>query len=54
MSKKVYPEWNEIQYDIDKGDLLGIIDMAIQIGIEQAIEDYIKDNYEPVIIREGD
>ena len=51
---KVYPEWDEIKHDIDKHDLLIIVEMGLELGIDKAIEDYIKDNYEPVIIREGD
>jgi len=49
---KVYPDWDEIKNDIDKNDLLAIIEIGIDIGLTYAIQDYIKDNYEPIIIKE--
>lgn len=48
---KVYPDWDEIKNDIDKNDLLAIIEIGIDIGLTYAIQDYIKNNYEPIIIK---
>lgn len=49
-----YPSWKEIKCEVSKTDLLDIISAAQDVGIDQAIEDYIKENYEAVLVPDID
>lgn len=51
---KEYPEWDEIKGEVCKVDLLAIVEMAIEVGIEDAIQGYIEANYEPILIKDMD
>jgi hypothetical protein len=60
MKTKIYPKWEDIinetymsrnhglQYNVSRSDLEDIIEMAREIGIDQAIQDFIEANYEPI------
>jgi hypothetical protein len=60
MKTPIYPKWEDIinetymsrnhglQYNISRSDLEDIIEMAREIGIDQAIQDFIEANYEPI------
>jgi len=45
MTSSTYPTWNEIKDEISKDDLLEIMDTALEIGLDEAIKDYIEATY---------
>lgn len=49
-----YPSWSEISGDLSRSELLSIIEVGFDVGLDQAIQDYIKDNYDPVIVDDID
>jgi hypothetical protein len=59
MKTPIYPKWEDIisethmmshvlQYNVSRSDLIDIIEMAREIGINEAIQDFIEANYEPI------
>ena len=40
-----YPTYQEIKEEISKDDLLEIMETALEIGLEEAIKDYIEASY---------
>lgn len=45
MNCDTYPTWNEIKDDISKKDLIEIMDTALELGLDVAIQDYIEATY---------
>ncbi|MEN4053284.1 hypothetical protein [Sulfurimonas sp. NWX79] len=45
MQTQTYPTWNEIKDEVSKEDLLEIMDAALDIGLEEAITEYIEATY---------
>jgi hypothetical protein len=59
MKTPIYPKWEDIinethmmshvlQYNVSRSDLIDIIETAREIGIDEAIQDFIEANYEPI------
>jgi len=51
MKYPVYPKWNDIKRKLNKWELIEIIDFALDrndIILEDIIDDYIKDGFEPI------
>ena len=40
-----YPTFQEIKEEISKDDLLEIMEIALEIGLDEAIKDYIEATY---------
>jgi len=47
MYYKNYPSWNEVKEDLSQNDLLEIIEAAQDLGLDEAIQEYIEASYEP-------
>ena len=45
MKTQTYPTLQDIKEEISKEDLLEIIEAALEIGLDEAIKDYIEDTY---------
>jgi len=45
MINETYPQWQEVKEEISKDDLLEIMDTALEVGLDEAIKDYIEANY---------
>ena len=45
MKNETYPSWNEIKEEISKEDLIEIMDIALEVGLYEAIKEYIEANY---------
>ena len=43
----VYPSWDEVKSEVSRLDLLDIIDSALNNDIDDAVKEYIEENYEP-------
>jgi uncharacterized protein (DUF1810 family) len=60
MKTPIYPKWEDlinetymsrnhgIQHEITRSNLVDILEMAQEIGIDEAIQDFIEANYEPI------
>jgi len=45
MKTQTYPTFQEIKEEISKEELLEIMEAALEIGLEEAIKDYIEATY---------
>jgi len=45
MNNNTYPTWNEIKDEVSQSDLLEIMDTALELGLELAIQEYIEATY---------
>ena len=45
MKNETYPSWNEVKEEISKEDLIEIMDIALEVGLDEAIKEYIEANY---------
>ena len=45
MKTQTYPTFQEIQEEISKQELLEIMEVALEIGLDEAIKDYIEATY---------
>ena len=45
MISATYPEWHEVKDEISKEELLEIIDYGLEVGLDEAIKEYIEANY---------
>ena len=45
MKNETYPQWQEVKAEISKDDLIEIMDIALEIGLDEAIKEYIEANY---------
>ena len=46
MYSNEYPTWEEIRGEVSAEELLEIIDVAKEVGLDVAIQDYIEATYE--------
>lgn len=51
---KEWPSYTDVRCDMDVGDLREIVEQAFDVGIDQAVDDWIEANYEPRVVPDTD